>query len=94
MGSIQTVVDIVKNISEASQQQSSGIREVGTAISDMDDMTKENAGLVVQLAAASREMSAQASDIRTSLKFFRSVHVSEAKTTPYDPPLAVDNVVA
>jgi hypothetical protein len=60
----------------------------------MDDMTNENAGLVVQLAAATREMSAQASDIRTSLEFFSTAHEEEAEQSPNDPPRAANNLVA
>lgn len=93
MGSIQTVVDIVSNISEASQQQFKGIRGVGTAISDMDDMTKENAGLVIQLSGASREMSTQATEIRTSLEFFSAANEGDEEQASFDPPIAAKNVV-
>ena len=100
MGAIQTVVEIVGNISEASQRQFKGIQGVGTAISDMDDMTKENAGLVVQLAAASREMSGQASNIRTSLEFFSfanesandSDEVDDDRVAPKEPAYIADTL--
>ena len=100
MGAIQTVVEIVGNISEASQRQFKGIQGVGTAISDMDDMTKENAGLVVQLAAASREMSGQASNIRTSLEFFSfenesandSDEVDDDRVQPKEPVYVADTL--
>jgi len=47
------VVDIVADISVASNEQSAGIANVNQAIIQMDQVTQQNAALVEQAAAAS-----------------------------------------
>ncbi|HTD07083.1 methyl-accepting chemotaxis protein, partial [Undibacterium sp.] len=50
--SVQHVADIMSEITAASQEQSSGIEQVNLAITQMDEMTQQNAALVEQAAAA------------------------------------------
>ena len=47
-------------ITQASEQQSSGIEQVNRAIGQMDEMTQQNAALVEQAAAAAASMREQA----------------------------------
>ncbi len=51
VAAIKRVADIISEIAAASEEQSAGIGEVNGAISDMDDMTQQNAALVEQAAA-------------------------------------------
>jgi methyl-accepting chemotaxis protein len=46
VGSVQRVTDIVGEISSASQEQSTGIEQVNTAVTQMDEVTQQNAALV------------------------------------------------
>ena len=71
MGSVREVADGISQISSASRQQFQGIQEVGGAISEMEEMTRDNAALVMQLAGASQRMSESAKGMHTSLDFFR-----------------------
>jgi methyl-accepting chemotaxis protein len=52
--SVQRVTDIVGEIAEASREQSTGIEQVNRAITQMDEVTQQNAALVEQAAAAAQ----------------------------------------
>ena len=54
--SVKKVADIVAEISAASQEQSSGIEQVNKAITQMDEVTQQNAALVEQAAAAAESL--------------------------------------
>jgi methyl-accepting chemotaxis protein len=58
--SIKRVTDIMAEISAASLEQSSGIEQVNIAITQMDDVTQQNAALVEQAAAAAESLEEQA----------------------------------
>lgn len=60
MGSVQRVSDIVSAISSAALMQSRDISEVNTAVSELDQMTQQNAALVEQSAAAAESLREQA----------------------------------
>ena len=54
--SVRRVTDILGEISSASQEQSAGIEQVNQAITQMDQMTQQNAALVEEAAAARRRI--------------------------------------
>jgi signal transduction histidine kinase len=54
------VNDLVAEIAAASQEQSQGITQINTAMSQMDKVTQQNAANAEQSASASEELSAQA----------------------------------
>src|SRR5690606_24048827 len=54
--SVRHVTDIMGEIMAASQEQSSGIEQVNTAISQMDEVTQQNAALVEEAAAAAASL--------------------------------------
>ena len=58
--SIKRVTDIMAEISAASVEQSGGIEQVNTAITQMDDVTQQNAALVEEAAAAAESLEEQA----------------------------------
>ena len=67
----QKVADIVSEIAAASIEQASGIDQVNNAITQMDNMTQDNAALVEEAAAASRSMEEQAQVLMQQVSFFR-----------------------
>jgi len=67
----QKVADIVAEIAAASIEQASGIDQVNNAITQMDNMTQDNAALVEEAAASSRAMQEQANELRDLMGFFR-----------------------
>ncbi|MFY8089218.1 MAG: methyl-accepting chemotaxis protein, partial [Rubrivivax sp.] len=60
VSSILRVSDIVAEITSASVEQSSGIEQVGEAVSQMDQVTQQNAALVEESAAAAESLKGQA----------------------------------
>ena len=67
----QKVADIVAEIAAASIEQASGIDQVNNAITQMDNMTQDNAALVEEAAASSRAMQDQANELRELMSFFK-----------------------
>ena len=67
---VNQVADIVAEISIASQEQATGIAQVNTTISQMDDMTQQNAALVEEVSAASELAGDQASRLKDMIAFF------------------------
>ena len=59
VGSVKRVTDIMAEISAASQEQSGGLEQVNTAVSQMDKITQQNAALVEEAAAAAKSMEEQ-----------------------------------
>ena len=57
---VRSVTDIVSEISAASVEQSTGIEEINRAITQMDEVTQQNAALVEEAAAASQSLQEQA----------------------------------
>ncbi|MDZ4349063.1 MAG: methyl-accepting chemotaxis protein [Xanthomonadaceae bacterium] len=58
--SVKRVTDIMAEISAASQEQSAGIEQVNTTITQMDEVTQQNAALVEEASAAARSLEEQA----------------------------------
>uniref|UniRef100_UPI003BAA35D2 methyl-accepting chemotaxis protein n=1 Tax=Ningiella ruwaisensis TaxID=2364274 RepID=UPI003BAA35D2 len=69
--SIQRVNDIMSEIAAASAEQASGIDEVSKAVSQMDEMTQQNAALVEEAAAAAESMRSQASELTQRVGTFK-----------------------
>jgi len=70
--SIQRVTDIMGEITAASQEQTMGIEQINMAITQMDEVTQQNAALVEQAAAASQSMQDQAAALAAVVGFFKT----------------------
>ncbi|CAE6689128.1 methyl-accepting chemotaxis protein [Paraburkholderia haematera] len=68
---VQRVTDIMGEIAAASEEQSSGIAQVGRAVTQMDEVTQQNAALVEQAAAAAASLQDQAGRLRDTVSAFR-----------------------
>jgi len=69
--SIKRVSDIMGEIAAASIEQSTGIEQVNRAVSQMDEVTQQNAALVEEAAAAAASLDEQAERLRTTVGVFR-----------------------
>jgi len=69
--SVKRVSDIMKEISAASQDQNTGIQEIGKAIEHMDEMTQQNSAMVEEAAAAAASMNTEAERLTESLAVFK-----------------------
>jgi methyl-accepting chemotaxis protein len=56
VASVKKVSDIVAEIAAASREQSSGIEQVNRAVTQMDQITQQNASLVEQATTSSQDM--------------------------------------
>lgn len=69
--SIQKVTDIMADIAAASAEQSTGIEEVNRAVSQMDEMTQQNAALVEEAAASAEALQGQSNLLSQSVAVFK-----------------------
>ena len=71
VGAIQRVADIMGEISAASNEQSQGVAQVGEAVTQMDQVTQQNAALVEEMAAAAASLNTQARELVDTVAVFR-----------------------
>ncbi|MBC8741386.1 HAMP domain-containing protein [Paraburkholderia sp. UCT31] len=69
--SVKRVTDIMSEIAAASQEQSIGIGQVNTAVTQMDEVTQQNAALVEQASAAAQSLAQQAQGLRDAVAVFK-----------------------
>ena len=70
INSVQTVTDKIAEIAAASNQQSSGIDEINKAVTQLDEVTQQNASLVEEAAAAAESMDEQTTSLVDLMSFF------------------------
>ncbi len=71
VASVKRVTDIMGEISAASEEQSSGIDQVNRAVSQMDEVTQQNAALVEEAAAAAGSLQEQAERLAEAVAVFK-----------------------
>jgi len=71
VGAIRRVTDIMGEISAASSEQSTGVSQVGEAVTQMDQVTQQNAALVEEMAAAASSLSHQAQALVGAVAVFK-----------------------
>jgi methyl-accepting chemotaxis protein len=82
VGSVQRVSDIIGEISAAAAEQSAGIGGVNTAVSELDEMTQQNAALVEQSAAAAESLREQAERLAHVVSIFKLTGQTSAYLLP------------
>ncbi|MBW3508772.1 methyl-accepting chemotaxis protein [Janthinobacterium sp. NKUCC06_STL] len=70
VASVQQVNEIIQRVKQASAEQASGITEVNQAVTQMDDVTQQNAALVEQAAAAAASLQDQAVKLSAAVSVF------------------------
>ncbi|GGI54024.1 methyl-accepting chemotaxis protein [Oxalicibacterium solurbis] len=87
--SVKHVTDIMGEILAASQEQSAGIEQVNTAISQMDQVTQQNAALVEEAAAAASSLEEQAAKLSATVSVFKvgndQMHAQTAQVVSLQP---------
>ena len=71
VSSIRRVTDLMGEISAASTEQSQGVAQIGEAITQMDQVTQQNAALVEEMAAAASNLKTQAQDLVQTVAVFQ-----------------------
>ncbi len=68
---VKRVTDIMLEIAAASDEQSRGILQVSQAITEMDNVTQQNASLVEEASAAAGSLEEQAARLTEAVGAFR-----------------------
>ena len=77
--------EMMENIEAASQEHASGINQVNQAISEMDQMTQENASMVEQNAVASQNMAQEANRLRKMFISTKDMNHQLEQSTNHHP---------
>ncbi|PKH24787.1 methyl-accepting chemotaxis protein [Enterobacterales bacterium CwR94] len=96
---VRRVTDIMAEIAAASDEQSRGIQQVSLAVTEMDNVTQQNASLVEQATAAASSLEDQAARLTQAVAAFdigQSLRVETATTvaTPAALPLVARPALA
>jgi len=83
--SIGEVTQMISDIASTSSGQARGVTEVNQAINLIDEVTQNNAALVEETSAAAESLKDQASQLRETVRFFKTSQ-SAATQVPYALP--------
>jgi methyl-accepting chemotaxis protein len=82
VASVKRVTDIMGEIAAASEEQSRGIDQVNRAVSQMDEVTQQNAALVEEAAAAAGSLEDQARRLADAVSVFKVNGGAQARFAP------------
>ncbi|OYU27588.1 MAG: methyl-accepting chemotaxis protein [Burkholderiales bacterium PBB2] len=68
---VRRVADLMREVTVASEAQSSGIDQINQAVGQMDQVTQGNAALVEEAASAAESLAAQAQSLLRLIRVFR-----------------------
>ncbi len=71
VSSVNKLTELVTSITNATNEQSTGIEQVNSAISNLDQMTQQNAAMVEQNTASAESLSQQAEELQSMISFFK-----------------------
>ena len=86
--SVDDVANMIEQISAASTEQMTGIEQVHKAISQIDEVTQQNAALVEETSAAAESMSEQAGILDSDMAFFNTGQPKASSTSTQSKPSA------
>ncbi|WP_407656495.1 methyl-accepting chemotaxis protein [Methyloglobulus morosus] len=89
VNSVKRVTDIMGSIAAASAEQSSGIDQVNKAVTQMDEVTQQNAALVEEAAAAAESLEEQAQTLADTVAQFRLDSDIKSPAAPRRANLAI-----
>ena len=78
VGSVRRVTDLIGEIAAASNEQRDGIGQVNVAVTQLDQMTQQNAALVEESAAAAQSLRDQAQRLQQVVAVFNVGHAGAA----------------
>jgi methyl-accepting chemotaxis protein len=82
---IKKTSDLVQEIAMASQEQSSSVGQINTSMTQLNQITQQNASSSEELAATAEEMSSQAETLQQLMAFFK-MEASDEKSTSEPQP--------
>ena len=72
VGSIRELTEIVRTIRSASEEQASGVTQITSAVTQMDEQTQQNSALVEEMAAAAEGLKTQAQELVQTASVFKT----------------------
>jgi methyl-accepting chemotaxis protein len=69
---IQKTAELVKEISAASREQTTGADQINNAIQQLNDVVQQNAGAAEEMSSTAEELSSQAQELQNSVSFFNT----------------------
>jgi len=79
---VEQVTDLIRHVSNASQEQSAGISNVNEAINSIDEITQHNAALVEQATTSTDNLESQASDLSAAVSVFKTNRSTYKQSAP------------
>ena len=77
--SITRTSELVQEIAAASQEQSEGVGQLNTAMSQLSQVTQQNASASEELASTAEELSSQAQQLQQNVAFFKTLATPSGK---------------
>jgi methyl-accepting chemotaxis protein len=74
VGKVAEIDTLVVEIATSSQEQSTGLAQVNSAVNEMDQVTQQNAAMVEQATAAASNLKAEALELARLVSVFRTGH--------------------
>jgi methyl-accepting chemotaxis protein len=68
---IRKTSDLVEEIAAASEQQSAGVNQINSAVTQLSQTTQQNAAASEELAATANQMSGHAEQLQEAIGFFK-----------------------
>src|SRR5260221_7078747 len=85
---IKKTSDLVQEIAAASQEQSSSVGQINTSMTQLNQVTQQNASSSEELAATAEEMSSQAQNLQQLVAFFKVDGADSAASRTARAPVA------
>jgi methyl-accepting chemotaxis protein len=80
VSSVQRVTDIIGEITAAATEQSDGIGQINSSVTQLDQMTQQNAALVEESAAAAESLKDQTARLSQAVSVFRLQDTQAARS--------------
>lgn len=90
--SIQKTAELVREITYASNEQSSGVNQISTAMSQLNQTTQQNAAASEQLSAAADQMNGQSVGLQNLVQQFQLGHVHAQHVPPGPRAISTSHV--
>lgn len=84
--SISEIANLVKSIAHSAREQSTGLSEVNSAVTQLDQVTQQNAAMVEESTAASHAIRSEAEKLRGMVRQFKTELAHAAAPTPRPAP--------
>ena len=69
---IEKTAELVREISAASTEQTSGIGQINSAVPQLNDLTQKYAASAEELAATSQQLASKSEELKQSIAFFKT----------------------